>query len=69
VLTVQDQGYCFGVGPVRIRIERIDRDNLVMRDGERWYQVHGVTLTRDGADIGPRQLLIRGRRLRLAPGG
>jgi hypothetical protein len=55
--------YCYGVGPLTIRVERIDWASPVLYDGEKWYEVHGLEIGVNGAVIGRRQALVRGRRL------
>ena len=59
--------YCFGTGPLALRIDRVDWNQPVERDGENWYEVEGVELTPDGREIGRRQALVRGRRLSAPP--
>jgi hypothetical protein len=68
VVTLAEADYCYGVGPVTLRVERIDAANPVQYDGEPWYQVEGVALRVDGSELGHRQVLARGRRLRTAAG-
>jgi hypothetical protein len=63
VLIVAEPDYCFGRGPLKIRVERIDRTHPVWRDSENWYQVEGTQPASDGDEIGHRQVLVRGRRL------
>lgn len=55
--------YCYGAGPLRIRVERIDWSTPVLYDGENWYEVDGVEIGPTGVAIGPRTALVRGRRL------
>lgn len=55
--------YCYGIGPLRIRVERIDWAAPVLYDGENWYEVDGVEIGPTGMVIGRRTALIRGRRL------
>jgi hypothetical protein len=59
--------YCFGTGSLAIRVDRVDWNRPVQRDGENWYQVEGIEVTADGREIGPRQALVRGRRLSAPP--
>jgi hypothetical protein len=61
--------YCYGVGPLTIRIERIDWAAPVLYDGENWYEVHGVEIGMNGTVVGRRQALVRGRRLPPPPVG
>jgi hypothetical protein len=63
VVVLGERDYRFGVGNVRLRIERIDWAHPVIYDGERWYPVVGVQLRHDGSEMGRRELLVHGRRL------
>ena len=65
VLLLDERDYQYGRGPLRIRIDHVDRANPISYDGETWFHVTGVQITRDGAAAGPRQVLVRGRRLPL----
>ncbi len=55
--------YCYGSGPLTLRVETVGWDRPVLYDGEQWYQVEGVEITQDGTELGRRQVLVRGRRL------
>ena len=63
VPVLDEADYQYGVGRLRIRVEQVDRANAVSYDGESWFRVSGVQIGGNGADIGPRQVLVRGRRL------
>jgi hypothetical protein len=62
-----EQDYLYGIGDLVMRVERIDWARPTSYDGEDWFEVEGVELTSDGREVGPRQALVRGRRL--APPG
>ncbi len=55
--------YCYGSGPLTLRVEHVGWDKAVLYDGEEWYPVEGVEIARDGTELGRRQVLVRGRRL------
>ena len=55
--------YCYGVGPLRFRIDHIDWANPVQYDQDTWYYVDGVESTGSGVEFGRRRVLVRGRRL------
>jgi len=55
--------YCYGAGPLTIRVERVDWTRPVWYDDEDWYHVHGLEIDHRGAERGPRWVLVRGRRL------
>ena len=63
VVLLGERDYRFGVGNVRLRIERIDWAHPVTYDGERWYPVVGMQLRQDDTEIGRRELFVHGRRL------
>jgi hypothetical protein len=58
-----DADYCYGVGPLTLRVQRIDWANPVKYDNDTWYHVDGVELTRSGNELGRRRVLVRGRQL------
>ena len=58
-----ESDYCYGTGPLLLRVEHIDWSRPVLYDNENFYQVDGVEMAADGREIGRRQALIRGRRL------
>jgi hypothetical protein len=60
--------YCYGSGPLTLRVERIDWASPVWYDGENWYQVEGVEIDATGREFGHRQVSVRGRRLPTPPG-
>lgn len=55
--------YRYGVGPVTMRIEHVDRAHPVRYEGETWYEVVGVQIGHNGAELGRRSVLVRARRL------
>ena len=62
-----ESDYCYGSGPLTIRLERVDWARPVRYDGENWYEVDGIEVAFDGRDIGRRRALIRGRCLSALP--
>jgi len=63
VLILAEADYRYGVGPLRIRVERIDRANPARYDGEIWYPIEGVQITGDGTELRRREILVRATRL------
>lgn len=63
VLLLGEPDYCYGEGPLRIRVDRVDRANPVRYDGDTWYRVEGVQIGSTGVEVGRREVLVRGRRL------
>ncbi|MGX6600596.1 hypothetical protein ACWKSP_00445 [Micromonosporaceae bacterium Da 78-11] len=59
--------YCFGVGPLRLRVEHVDWDNPVNYNDDIWYEVDGVEVSSTGQEVGRRQALVRAQRLAALP--
>jgi len=67
VLTLAEADYRYGLGPLRIRVERVDRTHPATYEGEVWYPVEGVQLRGDGAELRRRAVLVRAARLVIPP--
>lgn len=63
VLILSETDYQYGAGSLRLRVDRIDRVHPLYDDGENWYTVEGTQISDAGTDLGPRQVLVRARRL------
>jgi hypothetical protein len=63
VIQLGEPDYCYGRGPLTIRVDRVDLANPISYDGETWYRVEGVQLGGNGVEVGRREVLVRGRRL------
>ena len=63
-LTLLEPDYQYGIGPLRLRLECVDWSGRMFYEGEYWYPVDGVQLDADGTELGRRQVLVRGSRLR-----
>jgi len=63
VIRLSESDYCFGQGPLTIRLDHIDRANPVRYAGDTWYRVEGMQVATNGAEIGRREVLVRRRRL------
>jgi hypothetical protein len=61
--------YCFGAGPLWLRVEHIDWAHPVSYDNDTWYEVDGIEVSSTGQDVGRRQALVRAVRLAAMPGG
>jgi hypothetical protein len=59
VIRLAEADYRYGVGPLTIRLERVDRTNPISRDNEIWLIVEGLELAWDGSSRGWRQVLVR----------
>ena len=63
VLVLDERDYRYGTGPLRLRVEAVNRAGAVALDGESWLPVRGVRLRRDGTEVGPVQVLVRAAQL------
>jgi hypothetical protein len=63
-----DEGdYCYGIGTLTLRVERIDWDRPVPYEGDTWLEVEGIVVDRTGREGARRQVLVRALRLPLRP--
>jgi hypothetical protein len=67
VHTFHESDYRFGIGPLRMTIERVDWANPVLYGGEEWHEVIGVEQTRDGREVGHRRALVKSSQLSSLP--
>lgn len=67
VLLFAESDYRFGVGPLRMLVERVDWSAPQQWDGEVWYEVQGIEICDDGRAYGRRLALVRGCRLARLP--
>ncbi|MEV4515986.1 hypothetical protein AB0K00_44390 [Dactylosporangium sp. NPDC049525] len=63
VVVLDERDYRYGAGPLRLRVEAVDRSGAIAFDGEPWLPVRGVRLRRDGTEVGPVQVLVRAAQL------
>ncbi|WP_229068497.1 hypothetical protein [Actinoplanes sp. DH11] len=62
-----EKDYCFGSGPLWLRVERVDWKSPVQFHDDVWYEVDGVEVSSTGRHIGRRRVLIRAQRLTMLP--
>jgi hypothetical protein len=55
--------YCYGIGPLRLRVERVEWAKPVPYDGDTWFEVEGTVIDKSGQDGPRRQVLVRAGRL------
>ena len=67
VLTLAEADYRYGVGPLHLRVERVDRRHPATYEGEVWFPVEGTQLRADGAEVRRRAVLVRAARLVVPP--
>ena len=61
------EDYCFGIGPLWLRVERVHWDAPVDYSGDTWYQVDGMEVSTMGLDVRRRRVLVRAQRLTMPP--
>jgi hypothetical protein len=62
-----EEDYCYGIGPLTLRVDRIGWDRPVPYEGDLWLEVEGVVVDPAGHE-GPRRLvLVRAGRLPVRP--
>ena len=59
--------YCYGVGTLTLKVERIDWDHPVPYEGDTWLEVQGPVIDRTGHEGARRTVLVRASRLPLRP--
>jgi hypothetical protein len=62
-----EQDYCYGVGSLIIKLDRIEWDRPVRYEGDIWLEVAGTVIDREGREGPRRQVLVRAGRLPLRP--
>jgi hypothetical protein len=64
LLVLAEADYRFGAGTLYLAVVRVRWNAAQRDDGDVWYEVEGVEMTSDGREVGPRDALVRGSRLR-----
>jgi hypothetical protein len=59
--------YCYGIGPLTLRVDRVDWDRPVPYEGDTWLEVEGIVIDPAGREGARRQVLVRARRLPAPP--
>lgn len=55
--------YCYGIGPLTLKVDRIGWDRPVPYEGDTWLEVEGIVIDPAGHEGGRRQVLVRAQRL------
>lgn len=63
VVTFLEPDYMYGIGPITLRVQRIDRAVATRYLGENWFPVDGIELTGTGTELGRRRIHVRAARL------
>jgi hypothetical protein len=59
--------YCYGVGALTIKVDRVEWDRPVPHEGDMWLEVEGIVIDPTGHEGARRQVLVRARRLPTRP--
>ena len=59
--------YCYGVGTLTMKVDRIDWDHPVPYEGDTWLEVQGLVIDRAGHEGARRTVLVRTGLLPLRP--
>jgi hypothetical protein len=55
--------YCYGIGPLTMKVDRVEWDRPVPHEGDTWLEVEGTLIDRAGREGGRKQVLVRAGRL------
>jgi len=55
--------YCYGVGPLTMKVDRVSWGRPVPHDGDTWLEVEGTVIDPAGRDSDRRHVLVRAGRL------
>ena len=64
-----ESDYCYGVGPIRLRLVRVDWDKPIPHEDDTWLGVRAVVVDRAGREVAVREMLIRAGRVPVPPAG
>ncbi|GAB1643653.1 hypothetical protein KRMM14A1259_40760 [Krasilnikovia sp. MM14-A1259] len=59
--------YCYGQGPLTLKVDRVEWAKPVPHDGDTWLEVEGVVIDPAGREGARRQVLVRALRLPAPP--
>ncbi|BCJ53511.1 hypothetical protein Asp14428_49860 [Actinoplanes sp. NBRC 14428] len=56
----QEQDYCYGIGPLALRLQRVEWAKPIPYEGDTWFEVEGTVVDRRTGEEGKnRQVLVR----------
>ncbi|MDT4991434.1 MAG: hypothetical protein QOH97_1326 [Actinoplanes sp.] len=59
--------YCYGIGPLALKVARVQWQRPVPHEGDTWFEVEGVVIDPSGHEGPRRQVLVRAGRLPAPP--
>ena len=62
-----ESDYCYGIGPLALRVDRVEWTKPVPYEGDTWLEVEGVVVDSAGREGPRRQVLVRAKRLSAPP--
>jgi len=54
-----ESDYCYGIGPIRLRLQRVNWAQPIPHEGDMWFGVRGVVIDRLGREGAVREMLVR----------
>jgi hypothetical protein len=54
-----ESDYCYGIGPISLRLEWVNWAKPIPHEGDYWLGVRGVVIDRYGRDGAVREMLVR----------
>ena len=67
VLVVDEADYCYGIGPLTLRVDRVEWSKPIPYEGDTWLEVQGTVIDRAGREGARRTVLVRASLLPLRP--
>ncbi|SDT75071.1 hypothetical protein [Actinoplanes derwentensis] len=67
VCEFDEADYCYGVGPIRFRLERVNWSQPIPHEGDTWLGVRGVVVDGSGREGAVREMLVRASRIPVPP--
>jgi hypothetical protein len=55
--------YCYGIGPLTLRVDRVEWAKPIPYEGDTWLEVEGTVIDHAGRERARRQVLVRAGRL------
>jgi hypothetical protein len=59
--------YCYGIGPLTLRVDRVEWARPIPYEGDTWLEVEGTVIDPAGREGSRRQVLVRAGRLPQPP--
>jgi hypothetical protein len=59
--------YCYGIGPLTLKVDRVGWDRPVPYEGDTWLEVEGIVIDPAGHEGVRRHVLVRAQRLPAPP--